>query len=352
MSSDNDNDSDKTKKDAPLKITKFDIKLCDLIKKDRPNIKNTSVVAYISALKQIRKFVNDTPLNVSITDINFLLNYDSIKKYIDSLSKITSKKNKLTAVLVGLSLDKDNNETLIKKYITLLKDLNEQYLTFLRQQSRTEAQKKNWMTLNQVKTVCATLKQEILDLDLQNQKIPLLRKDYNTLQYYVVLSTYLNIPIRNDYADMKILSINKYDKLPKKDTDENNYLVLCPNNKKQFRINVFKNRSKMGQQVITVPNNLSKIINIWLNFNKSGYYLTMTDQTTPLSPNGITKLFNRLFLKYADGKKISTSMLRHIIISDDLKDEPTIHEKDKKREETEHKFLHSGPINELYRKVS
>lgn len=345
MSSDNDNDK-------PLKITKADVKICDLIKKDRPNIKSTSIIAYISALKQMRKFVKETPLNVSLTNVDFLLDYDDIKKYIDSLDKITSKKNKLTAVLVGLSLSKDNNEKLIKKYILLLKSLNEEYLDFLKQQSRTEVQKKNWMTLNQVKEVCLTIKQDVLKLELQKQKAPLDKKDYNTLQYYVLLSTYLNIPIRNDFADMKVLTVNKYDKLPKKDTDENNYLVIFPKNKKVFRINVFKNRSKMGQQIITVPDNLSRVINIWLKFNKSGYYLTTTNQTSPLSPNGITKLFNKLFKKYADGKKISTSMLRHIIISDDLKDEPTIHEKDKKREETEHKFLHSGPINELYRKVS
>jgi hypothetical protein len=57
-----------------------------------------------------------------------------------------------------------------------------------------------------------------------------------------------------------------------------------------------------------------------------------------------------MFNKYI-GKPISSSMLRHIIISYDLRNTPTIKEKEKTEEEIKDKYQHSGSMNQLYRKI-
>ena len=44
-------------------------------------------------------------------------------------------------------------------------------------------------------------------------------------------------------------------------------------------------------------------------------------------------------------------MLRHIQISDDLKDEPTLAEQKIKAEKTEQKYQHSSSINHTYRRI-
>ena len=44
-------------------------------------------------------------------------------------------------------------------------------------------------------------------------------------------------------------------------------------------------------------------------------------------------------------------MMRHIIISHNLKNEPTIKEQTEKKKQTEDKYLHSEKMNQLYRKV-
>ena len=58
----------------------------------------------------------------------------------------------------------------------------------------------------------------------------------------------------------------------------------------------------------------------------------------------------KIFIKNCR-KKISTSMIRHIVISNMLKDEPTIAEKDNNKKQIEDTFLHTKEMNDLYRKV-
>ena len=78
---------------------------------------------------------------------------------------------------------------------------------------------------------------------------------------------------------------------------------------------------------------------------------TLTDGRTPLNPNGITKVLQSIFTEFADGKKISTSMLRHIQISEDLRNEPTIAEQKAKAKRIEDKYNHSQQTNQTYRKI-
>lgn len=107
--------------------------------------------------------------------------------------------------------------------------------------------------------------------------------------------------------------------------------MLHSNNKKVFHINQFKNRKRLDTKTLNVTPKLNKVINLWLKHNNSGYYLVKSDRKTPMSPNNITKFLNKIFIKNADGKKISSSMIRHIIISNDLKGEKTLVQLKKKK---------------------
>jgi hypothetical protein len=108
---------------------------------------------------------------------------------------------------------------------------------------------------------------------------------------------------------------------------------------------------RLGAKVLTIDPALSKILTRWLKINKSGYFFTLNDKVTPITSNHVTKLLNSIFKKYAEGKKLSTSLLRHIQISNDLKDEPTIKEKQEKEEKIEDKYQHSANMNDTYRKI-
>lgn len=316
--------------------------------KDSRNIKDTSLKTYISALAKLKKTLEpdkDSQLN----DTMFLQDFKKVMDVINSEKKITSKKNKLTAIIVALNSDKLKNESLIAKFNNVLKDLGEKYTSFLKKQQKTETQQKNWLNYEDLITVANKLMRDVKNSEIKDKE-KISKKECDMLQQLVILRTYLTFPLRNDFANMKIVDNKKYKKIPEAEKKLNNYLVLSPKNKKEFKINQYKNEKFLGEKSMDVPPTLNRIINLWLKYNKSGYYLIKCNKDEPMNPNGITKYLNKIFLKYYK-KKISTSMIRHIIISHSLEGEKTIKEKEADEKKIKDTYLHSGPINDLYRKV-
>jgi hypothetical protein len=305
----------------------------------------------MSSLNKIRNKIIKNPVG-EIKDTLFLQDYDKVMKVINDENKITSKKNKLTSVLVALGSNKPKDQNLIDKYGTELKNLSDKYVSFLKTQKKTATQEKNWIDYNALVKIVNKVMKEVNHMEINKKKKgdELSNKEFDILQQYVVLRTYMTFPLRNDFADMKVLKLKDFKKLSKKVRESDNYLVISSNNKKEFHINQFKNQRYIGSKILLVTPPLNKIINLWLRHNTSGYYLVKTDRKTPMSPNSITKFLNKIFHRFCK-KKISSSMIRHIIISDQLKDEKTIKQKENDEKKIVDKFLHSKKINDLYRKI-
>lgn len=84
-----------------------------------------------------------------------------------------------------------------------------------------------------------------------------------------------------------------------------------------------------------------------MKFNKSDYFITLSDRETPISPNSLSQLLTRISKEHFD-KRISSSMIRHITASHLNEGKPSIAEKEEKKKEIEDKFTHSTEMNELY----
>ncbi len=310
---------------------------------DSRKIRDSSVITYMSNLKKIHKNVSDEPMQ----NFDFLLDFDKIMKIIESEKVLTSRKNRLTSVLVALNTyDKDEKMTkLIKQYSDELKKMNETYFNFLKEQKKTEKQEANWVEYADLVKVFNELKKEAKHRGLINKKKSNIGdKDFELLQQLLILITYLNFPVRNNFANMKVVSRGEYSRDNNK--HKHNYLVVGSKGRK-FYFNNFKNSTHLGPKIYDVPQDLNKLINIWLHYNTSGYYLTKRDRETPMNSNGITKIMNRIFKKRT-GKNISTSMLRHIIITEMNKGKKTIKELENEKKEIENKFMHSVGMNQLY----
>ena len=327
-------------------------RLCERIMKSR-DIKENSCFTYMRSLKTIYKHFTQNS-EVYPTSTRFLHDFDTVMKIIDSEKKLTTKKNRLTSVLVALGSENPPPEKLIGKYSMELADLNDKYTQFLQKQTKTETQKRNWLDYEDIVEICDDLYEEVKarKLDGRQHKDDISDNDYKLLQRYVILKTYLTFPIRNNFSNMPVVSESKYKKIPKSKKQNTNYLVIKRDGSKEFHINTFKNKKHIGSQVLKVDKRLDSVINNWLKYNDSGFYLTNIDGTTPLSSRGITRFLNSLFNEYANGKKISTSMLRHIIISHALRNEKTLAEKKRENEKIEKIFFHSKGMNELYRKIN
>lgn len=332
---------------APQKTCKLQRQM----RRDRPNISEGSLKTYMSSLRVLKKRITG---ETDIDCAKFLLNFKAVMKAVDMDSKINTKKNRLTAIIVAVGASPGNNTKLVDKYNTVLKSLNDEYFAYLKTQKKTPTQEKNWISYAEVIRIANELTKEVQALNLAQypRGHKLTNKEFDTLQQYAMLRVYLTFPIRNDFADMKVLSKKRWSQLEKATRGHSNYLILLPDNKKEFHINQFKNRRFIGAKILTVPPKLNRVLNLWLKFNKSGYlFVKLREKSKPLTPNALTRYMNRIFIPRTAGKRISTSMLRHIIISHMLKGKKTILEKEADEKKIENTFFHSEKVNDLYRKI-
>lgn len=303
------------------------------IKKSR-NIKDISLKNYLSSLNQLSKKVTDDDFK----NCDFLKDYNKVMSIINDM-KETTKKNYLTSIIVALKAYPHKYEKEIDKYSKILKYVSEKYQNGLKEQKKTDKQSKNWLSYDELVNVKNDLK--------NNYKH---NSSFENLQKYLMLLTYLNHPLRNDYADMKVITNAEYKKLSNEEQEKYNYLIKFPRNKYFFYINQFKNKDRIGcKKIVITDAELKRVINKWLKVNNSGWYFVKTDKKTPQTPNGTTKYLNMIFKPY--NKKISSSMIRHISISHDTKNDPTIKEQEEKEKKIEDKYLHSGNMNKQYRKI-
>lgn len=276
---------------------------------DSRNIKEKSLRAYMISLKKIHEKLDSKD---EFDDIDKWLVGKNIEKIINLLSgmKITTRKNYLAAVIVALTTEKDTYEEALKEYRKYLDIIVKEYNTQMKSQTKSDKQEENWVSMDELKDVVAGYKKQIRKLDLNHKEL-WSNKEYNLYQQYLIGLLYTELPpVRLDYSNMFVIHEKDYKKLKDKDK---NFLVLVSRNKKYFSLGSYKTEDKYGVHIIEIPPVINTTINKFLQHNDSGYFLTNT-QRTVLSDNGLTKMLNRVF---ADtGKKISSTMIRHIYLSE------------------------------------
>lgn len=318
------------------------------IQKSRPKLSNTSIKTYENALKTIRRCMG---LDSNLDNTKFLNDFDKVIKCIEENSeKLTSQKSKITAILVALSSDSKPNKELIDKYKKHVDGIAKEYNNWLVKQEKTDVQKKNWISYAELLTITNDMLKKYNRLR-KSDLDKLTNTDFRTIQNYVMLRTQLEHPIRNDFANMKIVSPKEYASIPEDVKSKNNYLEIISRTTKKFHINNYKTVKRLGSKTYNVSKELNTILNQWLKINKSGWlFVKPSKRDTPLSEGDVTKQFYILFQSYFPNKKISTSLLRHIIISHEKENDPSLKEIQEKKKKIEDKYLHSDGLNNLYAK--
>ena len=317
--------------------------LKDKIKNLKPNLKDSSVNLYLTNLKKIYREIECEGRKESICNfdnLNFLDNYDRVMESLAD-ENVNTKKNRLIAIVVSLQATKANPkliERYTKEMIELANQSNENY----KKQEKSQKQVDNWVEYEDLVNLANNMlgrlkKHSILSKD------ELTRAEYNLLQEYVVLRFYLNHPLRNDIANVRIIQ-------NKDEDDKVNNFLLVDGDEVSLLLNDYKTVKTFGPQEYKIDKKFSKIIKIFLKHNNSGFFITKSNRTEAITPNGITKLLNRLFKRELD-KTISTSMLRHITSTYDRRNDKTLAELEALKKKIEKKYLHSDSTNQLYRKI-
>ena len=256
----------------------------DKIKEKRPNLNSSSLKTYVSILFNLHKKLNP--------DGETLDWFNDDVKILDFLKEKTpqTRKTVLSALFVLTG-----NENYQKLMIDDCKHTNEMY----KSQKKSQKEEENWMSSTEIKEIYDDLYQRVSLMFSQK-----LIADYTTINNYILLGCLGGVsglsPRRSkDYTEMKIIN---YD--PKTD----NYYKAG-----KFYFNVYKTAKDYGKQVIDVKQKAPeffKILNKWVKINPTEYLLFSSNQQKLTSPQ-ITRMLNKLL-----GKNVSSSMLRHIYLTE------------------------------------
>jgi hypothetical protein len=182
----------------------------------------------------------------------------------------------------------------------------EKYRDWVTKQEKSETQQTNWKTFDQVKATYNEMYSNIRPI--LNHKGEISQTDFMRLQDFIILSlccgVWINPRRSSDWINMKLKSIDK---------SKDNYIE-----KKRFYFNEYKTKKFYGRQDVAIPAGLNTILNRYIAQNPFEYLLVDNDG------NKITNVRLGQRLNYIFKSKISTSMLRHIFLSDKLKNVPKL----------------------------
>lgn len=278
---------------------------------EKKNVAETTALSYLRTLITLN---DKKPLK----NLAFLRNKEEVMKKISEYSESTQK-TVLAALVSVLGLFKDKptykavHRFYQEKMMEKMKDAQNEETG-----EKNEKQKTNWMEWKEIKDLSNTMYAKAKEYA---SKKALTTKESDHLLNTLVLSLYTCVPPRRnqDYLDMLI--VKKWnDKMP----TTSNYLDLAGS---QFVFNKYKTAKKYGAQIVQIPNDdvnpLMDVLTAYLRHHEL-YKATKGKEAVPFliqngtpltATNSITRILNKIF-----GKKVGSSMLRHIFLSDKYAD--------------------------------
>jgi len=283
-----------------MKVSDFMLQLAKKLQEDRKVAESTST----QYLQTLFKLNGSKPFN----NLAWTKKYEDVQKIIDTYSEST-RGNQYMVLCSALSIFQD--KATYKAAYNFWKDKmmearKEQKAKPVHEKS--EKQEENWLTWEEVDKKKSELK-EACSSFLSNKHITVAQ--FDKLQQYLVLCLYTDIqPRRNqDYLEMYVVK-----KLSKEYPKEHNYYDMATH---RFIFNKYKTAKKWGEQIEAVPEQLQQAIRCYLTHHPLAkgktkeFKLLVKPDGTPLNTvNSITRILNKIF-----GKKVGSSMLRHIYLS-------------------------------------
>lgn len=287
---------------APMKVTEFMLQIAKQMMDER-KIAESTATQYLQTLYKLN---GSKPFK----SLAWTRKVDDVQKIIDTYAPTTQGNQYavLSAVLFAHSKKgayKKAYEHWRGKMLDYKKDKDGESAHV-----KTEKEDEAWLTWDEVEEKKAALKRDVASF-ASNKHITALQ--FDKLLQYVVLSLYTDIPPRRnqDFLDMYV--VKKWTK--EMETDRNYYDVATH----KFIFNKFKTAKTYGQQTVDVPNTeeapLQQTLATFIKFHPLGKQkefklLVKADGSNLNTVNAITRILNRIF-----GKKIGSSMLRHLYLS-------------------------------------
>ena len=272
----------------------------ELISKSRPNLREVSIKQYEANLRKLKKLFNTD-------NYNFLKDPSKVKDKINDLH-YTTQRNMYNAIIVLLmAIDDDGKmKKLIETYSEMRDEGNQKYEEAQKSGVISEKQGKNFTTMEELNSMIATLKKEVLPL---KKKQRLTKPDISKLRAYVLFSMLTRIPTRNDASNMIYTSQKEYKKLSEKDKETTNYLVDERGNMK-FIYNYYKTSKTYSENIVKVPQDLKPILRMYIKLMD----YKLGDNIFPMTKNALSQLLLKQSKRLIN-KSISSTLIRKIYLS-------------------------------------
>lgn len=275
---------------------------------EKKGVAETTANAYVKTLY----ILNDKE---AFKTLSFLRKKDEIMKKVNEYAQSTQK-SILASIVSVLSLvaEKPTYKGVYKFFYDEMMG-KAKAPSDVAQSDKTEKQKDNWISWSDIKDLTEKHRAKMLEYGAKKTITP---SEFNHLLQTLVLSLYVFVqPRRNqDYLDMVVVKKWKED-MPK----DKNYLDLATS---KFIFNKYKTAKKYGTQTIDIPSTaeapLMDTITTYLKYHplwkatkgkEPVPFLVSADGNPLVAVNAITRILNKVF-----GKKVGSSMLRHIFLSD------------------------------------
>jgi hypothetical protein len=278
--------------------------ITEVLRVNRPNLSTSSLKTYSSVLRNLQKNMKGEGIEWFSENVTSILDYLKEKT-------AQTKKTSLSALFV-LTKEQRYKDVMVQ----VMKLVNETD----KSQKKNYKQDKNWMSVKEIN--------DIYDGILVKIKPMLSGKSIlnESMMMEFLLVSFLGGVVKGlaprrsqDYSELKIRNY---------DTKKDNYYKSG-----KFYFNIYKTASKYGLQIIDVPKELDIILKKWIKMNTNDYMLYSTNKNKLSSPQ-ISRILNKVF-----DKNVSTSMLRHIYLTNIYKDLPALEKMEELSSQMGHSLL-------------
>ena len=289
-----------------------------IIQKNRPHLAISSAKTYVSIIRNLSKQMN---IDLSTPDKVIEHTDDIVEHFKDLEPKL--RKTRLSALIVFLDNPKEITEDALKTMDVFRKQMMKdgaEYSRELRLQEKTPKQEDGWMDWNDIITNYKNLEKEVSYFKTQTS---LTKQQFKRVQMFVLLSCLLLISPRRstDYVMFKIRN---------EDINKDNFMET-KGRKSYFVFNTYKTAKKYGKETIEIPTALKNIINRWKLINKNDYLLVNSNMDKKINATQLNSMLYDYF-----NKPLSTSLIRHIFLSEKYKNVPALQEMQKTADEMGH----------------
>jgi hypothetical protein len=283
-----------------------------IIHDKKSDLSPLSIKTYANSINKVLELIKSKSLN----DL-FLKHKEVVDILSSHYDKPNTRKTKLASVTVFLRciLNEKNKkaiDTALAHYGKEIEGLTGDVKNGLVDGEKSDKQKTNWITKEETSTV----EQHLKDAVPEDVRTP---KDLMHFRNYVLFSLYQDIPTRNEMADTKII-FKPTKKAEASLSDEYNYIILDRKTKlATYILNTYKTSKVYGKKTITLAGSLYPLL---LQYKSAVDKFNGDTQFAFLNNSADAKLTrNRLGVIYSGlgsvvGKKLGTSLNRHIAISD------------------------------------